>query len=257
MVYAPTTGSTNDDAKRLAASGEPEGTVLLADEQTAGRGRAGKARWVTPARTSIAASVILRPHLNPAQLGALAMLGGLTVVDAVHRACGVVSALKWPNDVIVGGRKMGGVLIESSLAGGGLDYAVVGFGLNGNLPAAGLGPLPDAALPATTLLEEVGRPVSREAFVVALLQALDDRYAALRAQRQAALLDDFRAALDTLGRPIRLTCPGEIVDGVAEDVTEDGALVVRLDGGARRTFAYGDVTVRPPPRPGDPPSGRS
>jgi BirA family biotin operon repressor/biotin-[acetyl-CoA-carboxylase] ligase len=248
VVYASSTGSTNDDAKRLAAAGEPEGTVLLADEQTAGRGRAGKARWVTPACTSIAASVILRPHLPPERLGALAMLAGLAAIDAVRRAGGVQASLKWPNDVLAGGRKLGGVLIESSLGGtrsaGALDFAVIGIGLNGNLPAAALGPLPDASLPATTLQDQAGRPVSREAVVIALLEALDDRYAALRARPLAALVDDFRAALQTLGAPIRLTSPGETVDGVAEDVTDDGALVVRLDGGARRVFTYGEVTLR-------------
>ncbi|MGI8424699.1 MAG: biotin--[acetyl-CoA-carboxylase] ligase [Chloroflexota bacterium] len=245
VIYHATTGSTNDDAKHLAFAGEPEGTVVLADEQTAGRGRAGKSPWVTPANTSIALSVLLRPSLAPQQLGTLAMIAGLSAVDGVARGASVRASLKWPNDVLVGERKLGGILVESALSGTGVTSAVIGIGLNVNLSTAAFGRLPDAALAPTTLLQAAGQHVPREAVIVALLAALDLRYARLRSGALGDVAQDYRAALSTLGRAVSLTGAGQSVHGVAEHVTETGALVLRLVDGSRREFAYGEVTVRP------------
>ena len=244
IVYHASTGSTNDDAKVLASVGEPEGTVVVADEQIAGRGRAGKSRWVTPANTSVAVSVLLRPKLASERLGALAMIAGLAAIEAVERGAGVKASLKWPNDVLVGGSKLGGILVESALSGAGIAYAVVGTGLNGNLRAADLGALADAALPPTTLRDATGQPVDRERVVISLLEALDRQYRALNANQHAEIADAYRAALATLGQAVTVTGAGETIDGIAEDVNEDGALVLRLPSGARRALAYGEVTVR-------------
>jgi BirA family biotin operon repressor/biotin-[acetyl-CoA-carboxylase] ligase len=228
----------------LAVAGEPEGTVVVSDEQTAGRGRVGKSRWVTPANTSIAISVLLRPELAPEQLGVLAMIAGLAAVEAVWRGAAVRAGLKWPNDVLVGERKLGGVLVESALSGGAIDYAVAGIGLNGNLRAVELGAFPDAAAPPTTLLEAAGRPVEREAVIAALLEALDERYAAVCAGAIADIRRAFRSVLLTLGQPVRVSGAGWMIEGVAEDVTETGALIVRAADGARRELAFGEVTLR-------------
>jgi BirA family transcriptional regulator, biotin operon repressor / biotin---[acetyl-CoA-carboxylase] ligase len=244
VIYHASAGSTNDEAKRLAAERENEGTVVLADEQTAGRGRAGKSRWITPANTSVAVSVLLRPALPPERLGALAMIAGLVAVEGVRQGAAVEARLKWPNDVLVGTRKLGGILVESALSGAGIAYAVIGIGLNGNLRADELGALPDAALEPATLLEVAGRPVGREAVIVAMLKALDTRYAALRTGAPSALRRDYRAALSTIGQTVTVSGAGESVAGVAEDVTDRGALVLRLPSGRRREFAYGEVSVR-------------
>ena len=244
IVYHASTGSTNDDAKALAASGEPQGTVVLAVEQTAGRGRAGKSRWITPAGTSVAVSVLLRPAMAPDRLGALAMIAGLAAVAAVRRGASVEAALKWPNDVLVGESKLGGILVESALGGAGVAYAVIGIGLNGNLRETDLGPLPNAAIAPATLLEAAGRPVSREGVIAALLAELDVRYAALPGGA-SELVRDYRAALSTLGRSVVVSGAGVSTEGIAEDVTEAGALVLRLADSSRREFAYGDVSVRP------------
>ncbi|HET7770039.1 MAG TPA: biotin--[acetyl-CoA-carboxylase] ligase [Chloroflexota bacterium] len=242
IVYRASTGSTNDDAKALAAAGEPEGTVILADEQTAGRGRAGKSRWITPAATSMAASILLRPVLRPERLGTLAMVAGLAAVAAVRQTAGLDASLKWPNDVLAGDRKLGGILVESALGAAGIAYAVIGIGLNGNLRAADLGSLPDAAVPPTTLLEATGHPIEREPLLIALLQALDARYAQLTTGG-STVLRDYRAALSTLGQPVTVT-GGGTTHGTAEDVTDTGALILRLPDGSHRELAYGEVTVR-------------
>lgn len=246
IVYLESTGSTNDVARAFAVAGEPEGVAVVADAQTAGRGRAGKSPWLTPPFTSIAVSVLLRPRLEPAHLSRLALLAGVAAVDAVRETTGVPAAIKWPNDVMAGRRKLGGILVESGLTGGRVAFAVLGIGINGNVAAAALGPLPDAALPPTTLQDEAGGPISREALLAALLRQLDARYAALL--DGAALREAYRARLGTLGQRVRVVGAGgpggEVVEGVASDVGEDGALLVRLDSGEVRSFTYGDVSLR-------------
>jgi BirA family biotin operon repressor/biotin-[acetyl-CoA-carboxylase] ligase len=244
LVYLESTGSTNDVARDLAAHGEPEGIAVVAEAQTAGRGRAGKSPWLTPPYTSIAVSVLLRPPLAAAALPHLAMLAGVAAVTATRRETGVPAALKWPNDVVVGGRKLGGILVESAMAGSQVGYAVLGIGLNGNFAAAELGTLPDAALPPATLQQEMGRPIAREALLTALLQELERGYSQIRAGAPHAIWERYRGVLGTLGQPVRIVA-GATVDGVAETITPEGALVVRLPSGARRTFAFGEVSVRP------------
>jgi BirA family biotin operon repressor/biotin-[acetyl-CoA-carboxylase] ligase len=242
VVYLESTTSTNDVARDLGNAGEPEGAVVVADAQTAGRGRAGKTPWLTPPGTSIAVSVLLRPPLAPEHLAQLALAAGVAAVDAIREATGVAAALKWPNDVMAGDRKLGGILAESSLRGTAVAFVVLGIGINGNVPAAALGPLPDAAMPATSLQDETGDAVSREAVLAALLRHLEQQYAAIA--DAGALREAYRARLSTLGRTVRIVGAERPVEGTAEDVAENGALVVRLASGARRVFAYGEVTVR-------------
>ena len=264
LVYLDTTPSTNDAARELAAAGAPDGTAVTADAQSAGRGRAGKSPWLTPPRTSLAVSVLLRPPATfpPAALPRLGMAGGVAAVAAVREVAGVAAGLKWPNDVVAGGRKLGGILVESALTGREITYAVAGIGLNVNLPASALGVFPDAALAPTTLLDLAGRTVSREALLLALLRHLGRLVGALYRQDTADVLARYRESLTLLGQPVRVTTGAALgaagpapVDGVAEDVTADGALVLRLPGGGRQTFAYGEVTLRPtcpPPPPAGP-----
>jgi BirA family biotin operon repressor/biotin-[acetyl-CoA-carboxylase] ligase len=248
LIYLPTTPSTNDAARDLAGQGAPDGTVVVADAQTAGRGRAGKSPWLTPPRTSLAVSVLLRPLLAPDALPRLGLAAGVAAAGAIRTVAGVAAGLKWPNDVVAGGRKLGGILVECALQGTAVSHAVVGIGLNVNLPAAALGAFPDAALAPTTLLDLAGRPVSREALLVDLLRELGRLTAALYRGEGDEVLARYREAQTVLGHPVRVSggAPGAApVDGVAESVSADGALVLRLPGGRRQTFAYGEVTLRP------------
>lgn len=250
VVYLTTTASTNDVARQLAVEGAPEGTIVLADAQTAGRGRAGKTPWLTPPRTSVAVSVLLRPPLIPSALPQLGMAAAVAAVAAIRETAGVHSQVKWPNDVVVAAGKLGeigklgGVLIESALVGDSVAYAVAGIGLNVNLSAADLGTFPDAALPPATVQDVAGRPVSREALLVALLRELARLYDQLCAGDATEVWRRYRDALDSLGQAVRIHAAGAPVKGTVETVTADGALVVRLPSGARRTFTYGDVTLR-------------
>jgi BirA family biotin operon repressor/biotin-[acetyl-CoA-carboxylase] ligase len=279
--YLEQTASTNDVALRLAAGGAPEGTVVVADSQTAGRGRAGKSPWLTPPRTSIAVSILLRPPpaFPATSLPRLGMAAGVAAAEAAREEAGVATGLKWPNDVLAWAApppagapprsaspsgapsqeaapgKLGGVLVESALQGGAVAHAVVGIGLNVNLPAASLGPFADTTLPPTSILDLTGHPASRENLLLRLLQALSRIVQDLYAGRGGDLLARYVDLQTVLGQPVRLSAgrppSGEIVEGIAEGITPDGALLLRLPGGERRAFAYGEVTLRPktPPAP--------
>jgi BirA family transcriptional regulator, biotin operon repressor / biotin---[acetyl-CoA-carboxylase] ligase len=250
FVYLETTTSTNDIARSMAVDGAPQGTVVVADAQSAGRGRAGKSPWRTLPRTCLAVSVLLRPPpaISPATLARVGMAAGVAVVAAVQAVARVSVALKWPNDVVAGSGKLGGILVESALRGDAVTFAICGIGLNVNLPGAALGSFPDAALAPTSLLDLTGTPVSREALLLYLLRELDRLYAGLCSGEAPGVQEVHRrysAALALRRRPVQVTGNGDRAEGMVERVTPEGALVVRLANGERRTFAYGEVTLRP------------
>jgi BirA family transcriptional regulator, biotin operon repressor / biotin---[acetyl-CoA-carboxylase] ligase len=232
------TGSTNAD---LLAAGGREGQVLAAEEQTAGRGRAGRT-WVSRPGASLTFSVLLRPTSVPlAARGWLPLLTGLAVVAGVRTASGVAATLKWPNDVLVGDRKLAGILAEQAPDE---DAVVIGIGLNVALPEAAL-PVSPAGLPATSLLVE-GADVAREPLLVEILRALERGYLAFAADPDPArsgLLAQYRAACSTLGREVRVELPaGRVLAGTAEDVDPSGRLLVRPAGATSATaVSAGDV----------------
>jgi len=246
--YSPAVDSTNKQMKAWAAAGTspaPHGAVWLADYQSAGRGRLDR-RWDAPPGTALLLSVLLRPAGWPAGRGAwLTMLAGLAAAEAIEDVTGRPARLKWPNDVLLGEgetwRKAGGLLLDAALdANGGLEMAILGIGLNVNIPA---GALPPAATPATSLLVELGRPVARPALLAALLARLEGRYAAADAGQSPA--EDWAARLVTLGRTVDVTAAGRApLAGTAEGVDEWGRLLVRDATGQLHTVAAGDVTLR-------------
>lgn len=233
-------GSTNDEAKRLAAEGAPEGTLVLADTQTAGRGRAGRT-WHTPPGAALALSLVLRPALPAQHAARLTMLAGVAVCAALEIVADLRPALKWPNDILLGGRKAGGILVESGLAGDRLDYAVVGLGLN----VSAAPPPAQVELPATALEAEAGRALDRLTLLAAILAALDAHYPGLAEGH--ALRAAWQARLAWLGQPVvARTAEGELT-GLAEGVDADGALLVRLASGEQQRLLAADVRLRPSP----------
>jgi BirA family biotin operon repressor/biotin-[acetyl-CoA-carboxylase] ligase len=230
------TGSTNAD---LLRRGGAEGQVLAAESQVAGRGRMGRS-WVSEPGASLTFSVLLRPVSVPAaRRGWLPLLTGVAVACAVRDVSGVAAALKWPNDVLAGSRKLAGILAEQSG-----DAVVIGIGLNVATPADAL-PVPPGGLPATSLLVE-GAAVSREAMLAGILRELERRYTAFRDDPDPArtgLLAEYRALCATLGRPVRVELPGGgSLSGVAEDIDAAGRLLVAPSPGAPPTaVSAGDV----------------
>jgi BirA family biotin operon repressor/biotin-[acetyl-CoA-carboxylase] ligase len=223
--------STQPIAFALAAEGAPDGTVVIADSQTAGRGRRGHA-WVDEPGASLLASIVMRPRLEPARLPGLSLAAAVAVADALTRTAGVTPRLKWPNDVLVGGRKLAGILLETRLSG---DQATTILGVGVNLsqrvfPA-------ELGATATSVWLVSGRLVDRDSLLAALLDALGEWRRRLERQGFAPIRKRWRALADTLGRAV--TVDG--VSGIAVDVDADGALVVADADGRRRRVVAGEV----------------
>ena len=236
VIYYPSLTSTMEVAKQEAARrGAAEGTVILADEQTAGKGRLERV-WLSP-RGNIALSVILYPSLS--YLPSLIMLASLAVVHSIEAATGLKSQIKWPNDVLIDGRKVCGILIESNVQGSTVKYAIIGIGINVNLRLADF---PEILPIATSLSDELGRDVSRLSVIRCLLVEIERLYLALSAG--GSIYQEWRDSLVTLGRRVRVKTGQATYEGVAESVASDGSLLLRgLDGSLTRIVA-GDVTLR-------------
>lgn len=236
LIYLPETGSTNDEAKRLAEAGAGEGTAVVTDYQTAGRGRLGR-NWQAPPGTSLLLSVLFRPLTPPRQVQRLTMSCALAVADAVEAQTGLTVGFKWPNDVVLGKGKLGGILTETALRGEQLDYAVVGIGLNVNLdPSLLQGTL---LWPATSLSWMLGRNVSRLELLRALFQTTETRYLALLSGWSP--IAEWTQRLVTLGQQVTVSVDGAQLEGEAVGVDEDGALLVRRPDGTTVTVLVGDV----------------
>ena len=230
--------STNTRAVTLARQGAPEGTLVLAERQTQGRGRLGR-RWFAPPGSSLLMSLVLRPDLPPQAAQRTTMICSLAAVEAIAVVTGLVAQVKWPNDIVLKGRKLGGLLTELGLRGRRLDYAVVGMGLNVNLA---LSALPETMTPATSLLVEAGRPLPRVELLLVLLRRIE-AHAECMAKGWSPHTA-WREHLATLGQPVRVGTREEVIEGLAEDVDADGALLLRTDTGELRRILVGDVTLR-------------
>jgi len=227
------TGSTNADALELAAMGAPEGVVVVADHQTAGRGRLSRT-WEAPPGSSLLVSVLLRPALTPTDAHLVVSAMAIAAAEAVAELVALHPVLKWPNDLLVmsgaryDGRKLGGILAESVIEGDHLRAVVVGLGLNVNWPTDLPSELVDVAV---AINQVVGQDVDREALLVALLGRLDLWCTRLGEPGGAvALTDRYRQLSGTIGRQVRVELPYETFDGEAIDITPEGHLLVEVQG---------------------------
>ena len=265
VVYLPCAGSTNDAARELAAQNAPHATLVVTDDQTAGRGRMGRS-WYMPPRSALAMSILVRPHLAAIHANRLTMLAGLAASEGVEQVTGLAVKLKWPNDVVleaacaplcgVGGwklevgaweanqslrvKKIGGILTETSIAGDRIDYAVVGIGLNVNVDFADR---PELAETATSVMLRAGREIDRLRVLAAVMDRFAARFDGLNAGD--ALCAAWSARLVTLGRRVEARVGGSddaLLIGFAEAVDDDGALLLRTDDGASHRLLAADVT---------------
>ncbi len=241
LAYYPSIDSTNRVAGELAQQGTPDGTLAIADVQSAGRGRLGR-QWLSPPNANLLMSLVFYPPLLPSQAQRMTMVCALAAADGIAQTTGLRVQLKWPNDLLAGGRKAGGILTELGLRGEALAYTVVGMGLNVNLRRDDL---PAELRPiATSVALELGHAVPREPLLAAILQGVEARYERLKAG--ASPMEEWAARLATLGQRVQVSEAQDEwrVEGLAEAVDEDGALLLRLADGSQRRVLVGDVTLR-------------
>ncbi|MBI1885518.1 MAG: biotin--[acetyl-CoA-carboxylase] ligase [Chloroflexi bacterium] len=236
IVYYTRTGSTQDIARREGEAGAPEGTAVVADEQTAGRGRLGRS-FISPPNVNLYVTLVLKPPLE--RLNTLSVITPLAVAEAVESVAPISARIKWPNDILVNSRKACGILIESELSGDEVSYSLVGMGVNVNMDVEAY---PEIADIATSLKRELGREVSREDLLVALLNRYEALYEAVK--RGKAVHEAWRSRLETLGRQVQVRFGEQLEEGLAEDVDEKGSLILRRADGSRVIIAAGDVTLR-------------
>jgi len=228
--------STNDVAKRLAKEGAVEGTLVVAEQQTAGRGRHARS-WHSSVGGSLLLSLVLRPPLKPELLPRLLMSCALAAAQAVEHSTGLVVHFKWPNDILLGSKKAGGILIETSLSGEELLYAVIGVGLNVNLDVYNFA---DIASTATSLSAELGREVSCLEVLRSLLIFLEREYLIL--VKGESPVNRWAARILQIGEEVVVDTPWGRETGQLRGVDADGALLLRRGDGSEARITLGDVS---------------
>ena len=222
-------GSTMDAARELARKGAAEGTIVIAETQTRGRGRLSR-EWLSP-RGGIYLTLILRPRISPAYAPRINLMASIAVASTIRKLFGLRAELKWPNDVQIGGKKVCGILAEMNAEMDVVNFVNIGIGTNVNNSVSRFREV------GTSLRDELGRGISRKQFLSALLAEVDERRAILM---EPELLQEYRRLSCTLGKDIRMTSLGEEVTGKAIDIDAMGALVLKEKDGSLRTVVVGD-----------------
>lgn len=238
VVYFSTTDSTNLRAHDLGEAGAVEGTVVIADRQTAGRGRMGRS-WESPPGVNLYASVLLRPPVLPYHAPQLSFLSAVAVARAVEQTTGLLPSVKWPNDVLLRGRKIAGLLNEMSAETEVIHYVILGIGVNLNMRSEQFPP--DLRYPATSLALESGAQLSRTVFTQALLRQLDCLYELYLESGFVPILKAWEAFFDLIGRTVEVDFQNRCVQGRVEGLDDAGALLLRLRDGRCEKVLAGDV----------------
>lgn len=241
LILLEEVGSTNDYMKQLAQQGAAEGTVVLAEQQSAGRGRLGRS-FQSPAQKGIYLSVLLRPAIRAEKAINFTAVAAVAMCDAIEQAVGVRPGIKWTNDLLMGGRKICGILTEmgADWQTGVVDYIVLGIGLNVNEQQDEFAP--ELRSIAGSVAMATGRQWDRNDIAAAMLNAIDQVYADWQAGRWS--VDRYRADCTTIGKPVRVIRGDEVKNATAQGVDDDFALVVRYEDDSVEHVFTGEVTVR-------------
>ncbi|WP_286029245.1 biotin--[acetyl-CoA-carboxylase] ligase [Anaerotignum lactatifermentans] len=240
IYFYEETDTTNNRARELALEGAPEGTLVVAEKQTAGRGRRGKV-WESPLGTGIWMSLVLRPQIMPAEASVLTLLCGLATAEAIEAETGLSAGIKWPNDILINGKKAVGILTEMDCEMSEVHFVIPGIGINVNTASFP----PEIAEIATSLYLECGKTVSRRRMVHKVLERLEEHYETfLRTGSFAAMLEDYRKHCITLGKEVHVL-GREPFFAEALDITPEGELLVRrADNGKEEVVFSGEVSIR-------------
>ncbi|MEZ0576550.1 biotin--[acetyl-CoA-carboxylase] ligase [Halodesulfovibrio aestuarii] len=236
--YLPSVGSTNLEAMQLAFSGAPEGTVVVADEQTGGRGRQGRI-WHSPAGCGLYVSVVLRPDIAPNEAPIITLLTNVAAAEAVHEMTGILPVCKWPNDVLIDGCKVAGNLTEIFLSGDVVSHIISGAGIN-------VRPLPkrlvaDLRTAPCSLEETAGKSISRVELLQAYLVRYEYWYLLVKEQGFALLLTRWKELTDVVGKELTVEVRGETFQGTVTDVSTDGMLLLQSSDGVEHRLFSGDI----------------
>jgi len=230
--------STNNYARGLAERGEPQGAIVIAERQTLGRGRLGRS-WVSPPYVNLYCSIILRPTLPPAHTPRITLTAAVALADAIESFSPVAPVIKWPNDILAGGKKLAGVLTEAVSNSQRVEFVILGIGVNLNYSPDSMPP--EIRERATSLSVLAGKSVSREGFLRRLLQDLDRCYGILEETGFAALAPRWDARFGLRGRRVRVEMTDRTIIGRAIGIDADGALIIDAPDGGRQRIVAGDV----------------
>ncbi|MFA7468583.1 MAG: biotin--[acetyl-CoA-carboxylase] ligase [Desulfotomaculaceae bacterium] len=241
IEYLPELPSTNDAARKLARAGCPEGTVVVTESQTGGKGRMGRP-WFSPRGKGLWFTIVLRPPVNPAQTPQVTMVAAVAVAETIREHTGVEADIKWPNDILVHGKKLCGILVELNAEMDRVNFMVVGMGLNVNVPRSEFPP--EISNIATSLQAESGRHIPRVPLLRALLKSFEDWYRLWLDEGFAPILSKWRELCVTLDCPVTVHTIRESYTGHAIDVDQTGALLVKTEDGSIERLLAGEVTLR-------------
>lgn len=239
IVHYDEVSSTQDIAAELARGGAAEGTLVIAEMQKGGRGRKGRS-WVSLPEGGIYLSLILRPNLMPSQIVQIPLIAGVALTRAIKETVPLQPMIKWPNDIIIGKKKVGGILTEMSSEIDGVNYVVLGIGLNVNIPASLLAE--QTAGIATSLIDEYGAYISRAKLVQCFLSEFEIIYTKFLASGFSSVRDEWKALNNTIGSWVKVSDGGEEIEGEALDIDNDGFLLVRKESGDVSRIISGDVS---------------
>lgn len=240
IYYDPVIDSTNNKAKRLAEEGAEHGTLVLADEQSQGKGRRGR-NWSTPSGSAIAMTLIIRPRMRPEKASMLTLVMGLAVASACRRLYGLEAGIKWPNDVVVGGKKLCGILTEMSTEMNVINYLVIGTGINANMQTFP----PEIRKTATSLRLELGEAVKRAELIEQCLERFEEYYEIfMETEDLSKLQDEYNQLLVSAGRKVRVLMPGHEYWGTSRGINEKGELLVEREDQKVEAVYAGEVSVR-------------
>lgn len=240
LIFREQIDSTNTLAKELAENGAPEGTLVFAEEQTGGRGRRGRS-WCSPKGTAVSMTLILRPWISPECVSMVTLVMGLAAAKAVNELYPVRAGIKWPNDVVLGGKKICGILTELRMDGNGIRYLVVGIGINANVPEFPA----ELRETAVSLSQVLGKNVDRAELMAECLFWFEEYYERfIQAQDLSHLQKEYEELLLNRGRMVKVLEPGNEYTGVSRGINEKGELLVQREDGTVTAVYAGEVSVR-------------
>lgn len=245
-LYYDQVTSTNDVAKEIARNSQEENLVIIARTQTHGRGRHGR-QWVSP-RGGIWLSILLRPRTTQKVTARLTLITASAVIKAIQNTLGLEAEVKWPNDILLNGKKLCGILTETSTKEDVADYVIIGIGINANIDLDSFPATFQNSL--TTLKHELSREIDSEKLITNLLQNFEQRYKRLQQGEWDALRIEWKSQARFLGKQVEVTSFAEILAGKALDIDECGALIIRQENGELKKIAAGDVKLRTIPTSG-------